>query len=158
MSWEFCSKNKNVIDIFYNKRLFLWLCMLITSTIDIYLAYKQIYCNYTISKTFLTMLLLGYLKHYDEFILSHKKTNATLDFIAKYSFGLFFIHWYWFFLYNQYFDLQNVIVTSSIICTLGVVIVRFIIVSLLSFASLFATKKIITLVDKKTNSRMYIGI
>lgn len=132
--------------------------MIITSIIDIYLAYKQIYCNYTISKTFLTMLLLGYLKHYDEFILSHKKTNITLDFIAKYSFGLFFIHWYWFFLYNQFFDLQNVIVTSSILSAFLTIIIRFIAVSLLSFASLFAIKTIITFINKKANARMFIGI
>ncbi|MCQ2740074.1 MAG: acyltransferase [bacterium] len=154
----YCSKNKNIIDIFYNKRLFLWLGMITTSILDVYLAYKQIYCNYTISKTFLTMLLLGYLKHLDEFILSHKKTNTTLDFIAKYSFGLFFVHWYWFFLYNQFFYLQNVIVTSNIVSAFLTVIIRFVVVSLLSFVSLFVVKKIITLVNKKANTRMFLGI
>ena len=46
--------------------------MILSAILDIYLTINFSYCNYTISKTFLTMLLLGYLKHYDEFILLGK--------------------------------------------------------------------------------------
>lgn len=81
----YCSKNKQIIDKFYNYRFFLWILMISSSLADIYFNIE----NFTISKTFLTLLVLGYLKHYDEFILSHQKTNKTLDFIAKYSFGIF---------------------------------------------------------------------
>ena len=99
----FCSANKHIIDKFYDKRLFLWIGMILTATADIYFGWE----NFTISKTFLTLLVLGYLKHYDEFILSHKKTNAVLDFIAKYSFGIFFVHWYWLFIYNPVYNKCN---------------------------------------------------
>ena len=96
-------------------------------------------------KTFLTMLLLGYLKHYDNFILSHEKTNKTLDFIAKYSFGLFFIHWYWLFIYNQIFHVLNVIPvnTSNYLTTIASVSLRFTMVTALSLLTLHILKILI---------------
>ena len=128
--------------------------------LDIYLSYKQIYCNYTISKTFLTMLLLGYLKHYDNYILSHEKTNKTLDFIAKYSFGLFFIHWYWLFIYNQIFNTPNVIPvnTSNNITTIVTVSLRFTMVTVLSLLTLYILKILIKKINNNANTRMFLGI
>ena len=156
----FCSSKKEIIDKFYDKRYLLWLLMIITSLADIYTSYKGIYSNFTISKTFLIMLLLGYLKHYDEFILSHNKTNKTLDFIAKYSFGLFFIHWYWLFIYNYLFNLTNVIpaTASNIIMPLITVILRFIAVFGLSVLSLYLGKLILKKINKDANTRMFFGI
>lgn len=148
----YCSANKNIIDKFYDKRLFLWIGMLLTAAADIYFGWE----NFTISKTFLTLLVLGYLKHYDEFILSHKKTNAVLDFIAKYSFGIFFVHWYWLFIYNQIFHVQGVIPVGehSIFYVLLLVIVRFFAVAALSILSLFLIKSLV----KDGNSRKFIGV
>jgi peptidoglycan/LPS O-acetylase OafA/YrhL len=154
----FCSANKGIIDKFYDKRFLLWSGMLITSGLNIYLTYKFNWCNYTISKTFLTMLLLGYLKHYDEFILSHNKTNKTLDFIAKYSFGLFFIHWYWFFIYNQIFNLPNVIVSGNFATIILSVSIRFAVIAILSTVTLFAIKYLLLKINKNTNTRMVIGV
>jgi peptidoglycan/LPS O-acetylase OafA/YrhL len=154
----FCSANKGIIDKFYDKRFLLWSGMLITSGLNIYLTYKFNWCNYTISKTFLTMLLLGYLKHYDEFILSHNKTNKTLDFIAKYSFGLFFIHWYWFFIYNQIFHISGVITSGSIIHVISCVVIRFVAVAVVSTLNLFAIKYLLLKINKDTNTRMFIGV
>ena len=154
----FCSANKNIIDIFYDKRFLLWSGMLLTSGLNIYLTYKFNWCNYTISKTFLTMLLLGYLKHYDGFILSHNKTNKTLDFIAKYSFGLFFIHWYWFFIYDQIFNIPGVIISGSIPYIISCVIIRFVIVTTLSALTLFAIKHILLKFNKDINTRIFIGV
>lgn len=156
----YCSKNKNVIDKFYNNRFLLWGLMIASSLLDIYLSYKQIYCNYTISKTFLTMLLLGYLKHYDNFILSHEKTNKTLDFIAKYSFGLFFIHWYWLFIYNQIFHVLNVIPvnTSNYLTTIASVSLRFTMVTALSLLTLHILKILIKKINNEANTRMFLGI
>ena len=154
----FCSANKSIIDKFYDKRFLLWAGMLITSGLNIYLTYKFSWCNYTISKTFLTMLLLGYLKHYDGFILSHNKTNKTLDFIAKYSFGLFFIHWYWFFIYDQIFNIPGVIISGSITGIIFCVAIRFVIVAALSTLTLFTAKYLLLKINKNTNTRMFIGV
>ena len=144
----FCSANKHIIDKFYDKRLFLWIGMILTATADIYFGWE----NFTISKTFLTLLVLGYLKHYDEFILSHKKTNAVLDFIAKYSFGIFFVHWYWLFIYNQIFHTPNVIPFTT--NAIWIVLIRFIAVAIMSILSLFLVKKLV----KDGNSRKFIGV
>ena len=104
------------------------------------------------------MLLLGYLKHYDEFILSHNKTNKTLDFIAKYSFGLFFIHWYWFFIYNQVFNISGVIISENIACIIFCVAIRFVVVAALSTLTLFVIKSLLLKINKDTNTRMFIGV
>ena len=127
-------------------------------TLDIYLQYKYQYSNYTVSKIFLTMLVLAYLKHYDEFISSHEKLNNTLDVIAKYSFGLFFVHWYWLFTVNQIFDLKNVVLMSDNLTAFIIVFVRFIVVTLLSLLSLYLGKKLILFVNKEANTRMFFGV
>ena len=160
----YCSKNKDVIDKFYNKRFLFWGLMIISSVFDIYLSYKYQYSNYTVSKTFLTILLVAYLKHYDEFILSHKKTNKTLDFIAKYSFGLFFVHWYWFFIFNQickkFFDLDSVIniTDGDFIKSALFVLIRFSVVAIISLVSLFSAKTILLKINKEINTRKFFGI
>ena len=156
----YCSSKKEIIDKFYCKRGILWFLMLSLSALDIYTQYKYQYSNYTISKVFLTMLILAYLKHYDEFILSHKKTNATFDFIAKYSFGLFFVHWYWFFAYNQLFNLPSVIplINENYIITIGAVLIRFFAVAIVSLLSLFLIKKILLKINPEINTRMFLGI
>ncbi len=156
----YCSKNKDILDKFYDKRLLLWIFMLLFSGLDIYLQYKYNYSNYTISKIFLTMLTVAYLKHYDEFILSHKKTNKTLDFIAKYSFGLFFVHWYWFFIYNQIFNLPTVapLVNNDYLLTFGIIIARFFVVAAISLLSLFIAKTILLKINKDINTREFLGL
>jgi len=156
----FCSANKNIIEKFYDKRIIIWILMLLTSAADVYLQIKFRYSNYTVSKIFLTMLALGYLKHYDEFILSHKKTNKTLDFIAKYSFGLFFVHWYWFFVYNRIFSLQNVmpLLQDSYFHTFGAVLLRFAAVTTASLLSLYIGKVLLLKINPEINTRKYLGI
>lgn len=148
----FCSANKNIIDKFYDKRFLLWGLLILTSALDIYFGWE----NYTISKTFLTLLTLGYLKHYDEFILSHKKTNAILDFIAKYSFGIFFVHWYWLFIYDQVFHLPSVIPLegNSVLGVTILITIRFIAVAAFSILSLFLFKSL----NKDGNTRKFIGV
>lgn len=148
----YCSKYKEIIDKFYNKRILLWVLMIITAGLDVYLDFG----NYTISKAFLTMLLLGYLKHYDGFILAHTKLNNTLDFIAKYSFGLFFIHWYWFFIYNVVFHQTTVLpMTFTNIC---LAIIRFVTVTILSLLTLAGLKKFLQTINKDINTRMFLGV
>ena len=156
----FCSKYKEVIDIFYSKRLLLWLLMIGFAGVNIYLSYNNIYSNFTVSKTLLTMLILGYLKHYDEWFIKKEMLNQVLDITAKYSFGLFFVHWYWFFVYNQFFGLEKVIpiVNNNYSLALGIVIIRFALVTILSMLSLFIGKKLILSVNKNANVRMFLGI
>lgn len=156
----YCSANKPIMDKFYDKRFWIWAAMLITAGLDIWAMYKFQYSNYTVSKIFLTMLVLAYLKHYDEFILSHKKTNKTLDFIAKYSFGLFFVHWYWFFIYNQIFHLPTVMpmVNESYLQTFGAILLRFAFVTITSLGSLFIGKFILQKINPEINTRKYLGI
>lgn len=156
----YCSKHKEVIDKFYSSRGVLWALMLLTSATDVFLQYKYQYSNYTVSKIFLTMLLVGYLKHYDEFLISHSKINKIPDILAKYSFGLFFIHWYWFFIYRLIFNTPNVtpIIKNSYILTYCYVSFRFLFVTLLSFLTLFIIKQILLKINKNTNTRMFIGV
>ncbi len=155
----FCSKHKDIIDKFYSKRFLIWVLMIISAAADVYLSSKNLYSNFTIAKTFLTMLALGYLKHYDGLIMSKPLINNWLDTIAKYSFGLFFVHWYVFFIYNQIFGLQNVvIVNDSLVLAMLTVFIRFIAVSVFSMLILFVIKKLILKINKDSNTRMFLGI
>ena len=156
----FCSRYKEIIDIFYDKRLLLWIIMLGLAGLNIYLNYYNLYSNFTISKTILTMLVLGYLKHYDDWIIKHKALNNILDIIAKYSFGLFFIHWYWFFIYNQVCGLEKVVIITDNNCFIvfGIVIIRFLAVTILSMLTLYCGKNLILLINKNANVRMFLGI
>ena len=156
----FCSKYKEIIDTLYDNRLLLWILMLGLASLNIYLNYHNIYSSFTISKTILTMLVLGYLKHYDEWIMSKQALNKALDITAKYSFGLFFVHWYWFFIYNQFFGLEKVIpvTDNNYIVILGIILSRFLIVTMLSILSLYFCKKFILLINKNANVRMFLGI
>jgi peptidoglycan/LPS O-acetylase OafA/YrhL len=156
----FCSKYKDIIDKFYRNRLIIWILMLITAGMNVYLSYKGIYSSFTISKTFLTMLILGYLKYYDNLIIAKPLLNKSLDIIAKYSFGLFFVHWYWFFIYNQIFGLEKVIpiINNNYTFVFVIVVLRFTFVSIFSMLSLYLGKKLILSINKNANVRMIIGI
>ena len=97
-----------------------------------------------------------YLQLLDEKIVSEDK----IDFIAKYSFGLFFVHWYWFFAYNQIFHLPTVALVSNgdYVSTIGIVMIRFLAVALVSLISLFLAKIILLKINPKINTRKFFGI
>ena len=155
----YCSANKNIIDRFWNLRWLFIFLMIFTAITNIYSSFNFEYSNGTISKIFLTILTLSYLKQYDEWLISHEKLNKTLDIIAKYSFGIFFIHWYIFFLYNLIFNLPNVLpITGNILCTFSIVLIRFITVSILSLLTLWLIKQIILKLNPNANTRTYIGV
>ena len=94
------SAHKEHIEKLYNHRFILILLMIISSIVDILLL-KLHFLNGDISKIFFALVVLGYLKHYDEKIMSMAKINSIMDFIAKYSFGIFFIHGYIIDLFNS---------------------------------------------------------
>lgn len=151
----FCSANKHIIDKFYDYRWVYIVLMLVFAGVNLFLPYT----NGTVSKIFLTIIVLAYLKHYDEWLISHVKLNKVLDFIAKYSFGIFFIHWYIFFLYNLVFKLPNVMpVTVNIPCTFFLVSLRFMTVSLVSMFVLWGIKKLLLKWNSETNTRSFIGV
>ena len=91
--------------------------------------------------------------------ISKEKLNKALDFVAKYSFGIFFIHWYVFFLYNLIFDLPNVMpIVGNPLITLGLVFIRFLAVSGFSLLILWSIKKIILKLNPNANVRSFIGV
>ena len=133
--------------------------MFLTAGANVYSCLNLGFSNGTISKIFLTILTLAYLKHYDEWLISHTRLNKSLDIIAKYSFGIFFIHWYVFFLYNLVLNLPNVMpILSNVWITLGLVFVRFLAVSLMSLFVLWLIKQIILKINPNTNTRSFIGV
>jgi len=156
----FCSKYKEIIDKFYNLRVLFWLLMIGSAVLNVFLSLNYSIQNGTVSKIFATILLLAYLKHYDGWLISKEKLNKVLDFIAKYSFGIFFVHWYFFYLYNQIMDLQNVmpIFANNYYLTFIIVFARFVMVTLMSISGLFITKKAITFIKKEANTRSFIGL
>lgn len=155
----FCSANKDIIDKFYSSRWLYIVLMLVTAIGNVYLGINFGISNGTVSKIFLTIIVLAYLKHYDEWLISHIKLNKALDIVAKYSFGIFFVHWYVFFLYNLLFSLPNVMpVTGGIPVTLGLVFVRFVVVSVLSLFVLWLFKTILLKVNPENNTRSYTGV
>ncbi len=156
----YLSKYKEKIDIFHNKRWLFIFLMLLTAVADIYLNHKGICVNGTVSKIFLTVLVLGYLKHYDEQIKLHEKINHWLDVTAKYSFGLFFIHWYYVFLFNKMFSIPKVLPVNSylqLFTSTGIASLRFLFVFFMSFFTLYLIKKILN-TFRIENTRMFIGV
>ena len=155
----FCSANKDIIDKFWNIRWIFIPLMVITAGLNVYSSLNWNWSNGTISKIFLTIIVLAYLKHYDEWLISHEKLNKVLDIIAKYSFGIFFIHWYIFFLYNLIFNLPNVMpIINNGLTTFFLVLIRFIFVSLASLLTLFTVKKLIIKINPNANTRSFIGV
>lgn len=156
----YLSANKDKIDIFYERRYFFIFLMIITAAADIYFNHNGMFFNGTVSKIFLTVIVLAYLKHYDEEIKSHKKINNILDITAKYSFGLFFVHWYFVFAFNRLFNMPKVIPVNDIhqLCTaVSIACARYIFVLVLSFISLYLVKMIIKKL-KTDNTRQFIGV
>ena len=155
----FCSANKDIIDKFWNIRWVFIILMLLTAGLNVYFGLNGTWTNGTLSKIFLTIIALAYLKHYDEWLISHEKLNKVLDIIAKYSFGIFFIHWYVFFLYNLIFGLENVMpIIGNPLITLGLVFVRFLVVSAMSLFVLWGVKQLILKIKSEANTRSFIGV
>ena len=154
------SKYENAIDKFYNHRFLLIFLMVLVSGFDVYLNVKTGYANGSASKLLFTVIVLAYLKHYDDKIKSMTKFNNFMDITAKYSFGLFFVHWYYVFLFNGMLEIPASIPVSNILHGVVVFIIsasRFFAVYLLSFLTLFIIKKGLQKLNVK-NTRTFIGV
>ena len=105
-------------------------------------------------------LVLAFLKHYDEKIKANEKLNHILDVTAKYSFGLFFVHWYFVFAFNQLFNVPKVIPITdinSLFIAIGIAIARYTFVLGMSFFTLYVVKTIIKKLNIE-NTRQFIGV
>lgn len=150
------SYNQEAVNKVWKIRHILIILMLLTSILDIYLTINHQITNGTVSKLLFTCILLSYLKQYDEKIKENKKLNNILDVTAKYSFGLFFIHWYYVFLFNYltkpYTILKENLIIESLYAT-G----RFFIVFIASFLTLYLIKKGLEKIGIK-NTRTFTGV
>ncbi len=156
----YLSANKSKIDLCYKYRWVLILGMLVATVVDIFLNHNFQINNNTVSKIFLTLVLFGYLQHYDEPIKNCSLFNKSIDFIAKYSFSIFFVHWYIIFAFNQLFKFPNfipVINLSEMFIAIGSVSVRYFVVIILSLGILYLLKNFLTKSGVK-NTRSIIGV
>ncbi len=154
------SANRDKIEYCWKYRMPLILLTVLTSVIDIILLHKFSITNGTISKTFLTLVVLGYLKHYDSEIKSCEWFNKSADFVAKYSFSIFFIHWYLVFGYNKLFNMPKVLAVNSDIeffKAICLVSLRYLFVTGLSLLIMYGLKKLLTRL-KVENTRAIIGV
>ena len=91
----FVAAHRDKIDKLYCARGILWGLFLLTCAIDFWVIYQGILPGRLLApKMILTFLVLGYLKHYDNALLSRKRLNGWLDTVAAYSFAIFFLHHY----------------------------------------------------------------
>ena len=106
------------------------------------------------------MIILGYLKHYDTQIKDCVVFNKSMDFIAKYSFSLFFVHWYFVFLFKELFHTAKVIPVNStpeFFIALGLIIIRYIFVTGISLGLMYGIKTLLNKLNCK-NTRAIIGV
>ncbi len=148
------SDNLDKIDNLYKKRHILWFLMLSISALDIALSYFYNYCNGTVSKILFTILLLIYLKKYDEKIIENVKLNKVLNFLANYSFGIFFIHWYFYIPIYKNFNTPFVEVN---ILNIFLTLMTFLWVLGASILTLFILKKVCNKLNIK-NTRKFFGL
>ncbi len=154
------SANKDKINLCYKYRWLSICIMIIISAADVYFLHKFNIMNNTISKIFLTLIVLGYLYHYDEQIKKCGWFNNSMDIIAKYSFSIFFIHWYVFFAFNEIFKTSKVLPVNSteeLFISLLIAILRFITVTGASMLILVIIKKLLDKLNIK-NTRAFIGV
>ncbi len=102
----FFAKHKDtVIKFLYQKRVLLWIIFICGSIIHFFLGYYNILPSRILFTNIMTILLiLGYLWHYDERIISHAGINKALGIVADYSFAIFFLHFYFVVLFDKAFE------------------------------------------------------
>lgn len=152
----YLAANVDKVDKMYTWRHSLLFTTIGTAVLDVYCLQNFGISNGSISKIFFTVWALCMLKHYNEFFDKHPNINNFMDICAKYSFGLFFIHWYYVFAFNYITGLSPV-TNSSILMSLGIVSVRYLTVFGLSFLTLWVIKMFLKLIGLE-NTRKFIGV
>ena len=88
----FCSKYVEVIKTFYKKRLLVWVLMIGFAALGrLFKLQKHLYKFHGIKNIFNNSCIGIFGSLRPPYIMAHPKLNKTLDVIAKYSFGLFFV-------------------------------------------------------------------
>ena len=101
----FAKYKDTVIKKIYQKRVFVWTIFVIGCVLQFLL----LYYNFLPSRLLfvnvvLILLILGYLRHYDEKIASHSHINNLFGIVADYSFSIFFLHFYFVMRFNKLFE------------------------------------------------------
>ena len=146
----------------YKFRYFLLLLTIVTIGVEAVLAYHSKISISSISKMILSILILTYLEHYDEQIKKHPKFNGAMDLIAKYSFGIFFVHIHMMYLLKSVFKYFGINFVTNVtnwfsLCKLAGFTIVFFIFSLgASLLFCYLIKTMLTKLNIK-NTRAFIG-
>lgn len=93
----YVAAHKNYIPACYERRKILWLGTGVFLVVACWWNCAQpfpVTSRLLAFKIILTLLLVGYLAHYDAFLSRPTRLNNALDTVARYSFSIFFFHWY----------------------------------------------------------------
>ena len=153
----YLAANIDKVDNMYKYRHWLFWGTILVSAADIVLAHNWGISNGSVSKTIFTVWALVLLKHYNSFFDAHPKINSFMDICAKYSFGLFFVHWYFVFLFNDLTQIPPVVINLPFHHAVMVVVTRYLFVFAASFVTLWILKKLLKLF-KQENTRKFIGV
>lgn len=159
----FASARENIAKL-YEKRywllgFFVGFCM-----VSFYLIYGEILPGrLLLPKVVLTLLILGYLEHYDEKIMQYPRLNDVLGTVATYSFSIFFLHYYFIMglrpVFRRLFPMHSVYLSAENFQFGYWFVYTGILFIFAFFGSLLvamATKKILTKMGVK-NTRFFIG-
>lgn len=157
----FFAKSREHIIILYQKRYLLWGLLLATSVLDfLFIVHHTSQVRLLLPKIVTTLLLLGYLEHYDDFFTEHPRLNAALGQVATYSFSIFFLHYYFIMGLHQFFEKflhwNKAVLAADPTKWLIYTIVLFVIAF---FGSLFASMLIKKMLEKLgiKHTRYFIG-
>ncbi len=154
----FFSKYQEKIDMINLKYLF----VLMTSVflLDFYVGMHFKFINTTPDKILFSIFILALIKKYEPVIHTRPSLNKGLDFLAKYSFGLFFIHYYYVKLFKVFSAFISSYIPTYIVTHIPFLIYQlgeFAIVLTLSLITVYSAKKLLEKFNLK-NTRMFIGI
>lgn len=155
--------HKEKIDLSNKTLIGLSVLFVIFSAISVYNIMADTYIHLSsFSKLTLALIIMALLKRYDNFIQSKKFINKSFDILAKYSFGIFFVHYYINVLLDRHLFSKYIMmyaptgteINLGIITTLSL---RFTSVIILSLLVLYIAKTILLKLNIK-NTRMFLGI
>lgn len=152
----YLASNIDKVDKMYNYRHLLLGVTIATAALDVYLLQTYNISNGSVSKIFFTIWSLVMLKHYNDFFDKHPKLNKFMDVCAKYSFGLFFIHWYYVFAFRCITGAPAV-AQGTLLQAMGIASARYLFVFGASFVTLWAIKKLLNKLGQE-NTRKFIGV
>lgn len=155
----YISYRKQIIPKLFKIKYIILFLMLVSSIYSVISGFN----NGNISKIFLTLFLVGFFANYDYWIISRNDLNSFFNFIANYSFAIFFIHYYIILLvhdiFKYIFHVNDVVLINdfqSLCLWLIIGTVKFIFSFLGSLYVCIGIKKIFNKLGI-TNTRWFIG-